>query len=129
MQITTTNQTANKITGVVRSAVQAFFATLIVALTPIIEALDIADEVTATAAVLTSLVVAVVLGAYWWILTTLSHMPVVTGNPILAAVVAALMGGKQSPVYGGSTANYTVVNPDGTETSLTDYIDTKFDEK
>lgn len=93
------NNTSQKITGVVRSAVQAFFATLIVAITPIIEALDITEEVTATAAVLTSLVVAVVLGAYWWILTTLSQQPVVTSKPILAAVIAALMGGRKAPTY------------------------------
>lgn len=93
------DNTSQKITGVVRSAVQAFFASLIVTITPVIEALDIADEVTAAAAVLTSLVVALVLGAYWWILTTLSHMPVVTGTPILAAVIAALMGGRKAPTY------------------------------
>lgn len=126
MQIKDTNQTTQKLTGVVRSAVQAFFATLIVALTPIIEALDITDEVTATAAVLTSLVVAIVLGAYWWILTTVSQTTVVTGSPILSGVVAALMGGKQAPVYGDTTANYAVVNPDGTEMALTDYIDQAF---
>lgn len=118
------NNTSEKITGVVRSVVQAFFATLIVTLTPVIEALDIADEVTAAAAVLTSLVVAVVLGAYWFILTTLSQQPFVANNPILAALVAALMGGRKAPVY--NSANYSVVNPDGTETALTEYIDKQF---
>ncbi len=93
------DNTSQKITGVIRSTVQAFFATLIVAITPIIDALDIAEEVTAAAALLTSLVVAVVLGAYWWVLTTLSQMPIVTSNPILSAVIAALMGGRKAPTY------------------------------
>ena len=93
------DNTSQKITGVVRSVVQAFFASLIVTITPVLEALDIVDEITELAALLTSVIVAVVLGAYWWLLTTLSQHPVVTGNAILTTILAALMGGRKTPTY------------------------------
>lgn len=92
------DETTQKVTGVVRTTVQGLFAYLIAAGTPYLDALGVADEFGALEAPVTALAVALVLGAYWLVLTVLQQSEL-GKNPLIAAVLAVLMGGRNAPSY------------------------------
>lgn len=87
----------DQFTGVIRSATQAFFASLIITITPIIEQLGIDEEVSAAAAAVTSLVVAIAVGIYWYALNWVQTSDQVP--PLVKTIVDVLMGGRKTPTY------------------------------
>ena len=89
----------NSHTGAIRTAVQTFFGSLIVTATPILEALDITEEVNALSSVLTSLIVSLFIGLYWFIFNWAQTSPKVQENPTLKFIVTVLMGGNKTPSY------------------------------
>ena len=86
-------------TGVLRSAVQAFFASALLTIAPVLEALGILDEVTAIEGGLASLVVGLAVGLYWLIFNYIQTHPKVVSNPFLKQILAILMGGTKTPDY------------------------------
>ena len=87
-----------KLVGVTRTTVQGLFAYVLAAVTPLLDMLGATDEFGALEAPITALAVAVVLGVYWLVLTTIQESEL-GKNPLIAGVLAILMGGNQPPTY------------------------------
>lgn len=116
--------TSDTVRGLVRTVVQ-IAVSAVLALGPVQAILDAAGmDVDGEAVV--GVIVVIVMGAYWWLLTLAQRTAFVQSQPVLRWVIGVLMGGFDAPAYGDPSAKYTVVNPDGTETPLLDYIDGKF---
>lgn len=96
------NNTTQKLVGVVRTTVQALFAYVLVTFGDVLSILGVDDEFGALQEPVTALVVALALGLYWWVLTTLQETEI-GKTPIIAALLGILMGGKTSPSYIDST--------------------------
>lgn len=92
------DERTQKLTGVVRTTVQGLFAYLLAAWTPYLEALGVSDEFGALEEPVTALAVAVILGAYWYVLTTLQNSKF-GQDPLVAALLSILMGGRNAPSY------------------------------
>ena len=89
-------------TGTIRTTFQGFFAYVLVALAPVLETLGVDDEFGALEEPVTAFVVALALGAYWWVMTTIQQSEL-GRNPLVAGVIGILMGGRKAPTYLEST--------------------------
>lgn len=121
---TVTKSKNDAVRGVIRSAVQVFVSAVL-AYGPVAAVLD-AIGLELTEGQVTAFLVPIVMGAYWYVGNFVQHMPAVQTNPVFRWVAAILMGGFDPPGYGDPAAAYSIVNPDGTEISLVDYIDDQF---
>ena len=93
------NNTSQKVEGLIRTAVQALWVSLIVVLTPLLSGLGIEDEITGLEQPITAAIVAILFGVFWWVLTTAQQTAFVQDNVVLAWAVAILMGGTKPPTY------------------------------
>lgn len=96
--MTEIDELTQKAVGLVRTTVQGLFAYIIAAATPLLDALGVSDEFGALEEPITALVVAGVLGLYWLILTTLQTSEL-GKHPLVAGLLALLMGGRNAPTY------------------------------
>ena len=110
--------------GVIRSVVQVFVSAVL-AYGPVAALLDAAG-LELTEGQVTAFLVPLVMAVYWYAGNAFQHLQVVESNQVLRWVAAVLMGGFHPPVYGDPAAAYSIVNADGTEISLVDYIDEQF---
>lgn len=79
--------------GVVRAMVQTLAASLIALALPVLDALDV------DAGAVQAVIIALILGVYWWGLNWLQMSDLAAKVPIIGLLVAVAMGGRQAPTY------------------------------